>query len=295
MNALADDPGHETASPVGATIPMRVRDRLGLRFWLPAAWITMVVVLAATASLLPLPSPIETDFTALSNWPDRAHWFGTDQLGRDILSRAIFGARISLTVGLLAPALGLGIGMLLGMTAGYFRGRVEIVIGAAMDAVMAFPGILVVLAVTAYVGASVPLLVILLGVLTVPTFMRVARANTLVFAQHDFVLAARAMGATHWRVLSLELLPNVMIPILIYALLVVSRIIVVEGVLSFLGLSLPAPWPTWGNMIADGQVELATLPYIPFIPAALMFLTVLSINLIGERLRARTDLRGSVL
>jgi len=185
--------------------------------------------------------------------------------------------------------------MLLGMAAGYFRRRVEAVIVAAMDAVMAFPGILVVLAVTAYVGASVALLVILLGVLTVPAFMRVARANTLVFAQHDFVLAARAMGATHWRVLSLEILPNVIIPMLIYALLVVSRIIVVEGVLSFLGLSLPAPRPTWGNMIADGQVDLATLPYIPFIPAALMFLTVLSINLIGERLRARTDLRGSVL
>lgn len=295
MTFVADDPGRETSSAIGAPRPMLVRDRLGLRFWIPVAWIAIVVALAVTANLLPLPGPIETDFTALSTWPDRTHWFGTDQLGRDILSRAIFGARISLTVGLLAPALGLGIGMVLGMAAGYFRGRVEVVIVAAMDAVMAFPGILVVLAVTAYVGASVPLLIILLGVLTVPMFMRVARASTLVFAQHDFVLAARAMGATHWRVLSLEILPNVVIPMLIYALLVVSRIIVVEGVLSFLGLSLPAPWPTWGNMIADGQVDLATLPYIPFIPAALMFLTVLSINLIGERLRARTDVRGGVL
>ncbi len=295
MTFVADDPGRETSSAIGAPRPLFVRDRLGLRFWIPVAWIAIVVALAVTANLLPLPGPIETDFTALSTWPDRTHWFGTDQLGRDILSRAIFGARISLTVGLLAPALGLGIGMVLGMAAGYFRGRVQVVIVAAMDAVMAFPGILVVLAVTAYVGASVPLLVILLGILTAPMFMRVARANTLVFAQHDFVLAARAMGATHWRVLSLEILPNVVIPMLIYALLVVSRIIVVEGVLSFLGLSLPAPWPTWGNMIADGQVDLATLPYIPFIPAALMFLTVLSINLIGERLRARTDVRGSVL
>lgn len=295
MTAVADDRGHETASTTGAPGPFLVRDRLGPRFWIPTTWIVVVVVLAMTASLLPLRSPIETDFTAISSWPDRTYWFGTDQLGRDILSRAIFGARISLTVGLLAPALGLGIGMLLGMAAGYFRGRVEAVIVAAMDAVMAFPGILVVLAVTAYVGASISLLVILLGVLTVPAFMRVARANTLVFAAHDFVLAARAMGASHWRVLWLEILPNVAIPMLIYALLVVSRIIVVEGVLSFLGLSLPAPQPTWGNMIADGQVDLATLPYIPFIPAALMFLTVLSINLIGEHLRARTDFRGSVL
>jgi len=164
-----------------------------------------------------------------------------------------------------------------------------------MDAILAFPPILVALAVSAYVGASTVILVFLLGVLSVPAFMRVARANTLVFAQREFVLAARAMGATHLRVLILELLPNVIIPMLIYALLVVSRIIIIEGVLSFLGLSVPPPQPTWGNMIADGQADLATEPYICFIPSLLMFLTVLSINLIGERLRARTDVRGSAL
>lgn len=181
------------------------------------------------------------------------------------------------------------------MAAGYFRGRIETVIVAAMDAILAFPGILIALAVAAYVGASTVILILLLGVLSIPAFMRVARANTLVFAQREFVLAARAMGASHWRVLSLEILPNVIIPILIYALLIVSRVIVIEGVLSFLGLSVPPPQPTWGNMIADGQADLANDPYICFIPSALMFLTVLSINLIGERLRARTDIRGSAL
>jgi peptide/nickel transport system permease protein len=255
----------------------------------------MVVALAATANLLPLRSPMETDFTVIANWPDATHWFGTDQFGRDIFSRAVFGARISLIVGLLAPAFGLGVGISLGMVAGYFRGRTESVIVAAMDAIMAFPGILVVLAVTAHVGANTAILILLLGFLTIPAFMRVARANTLVFAEREFVLAAGAMGATHARVLRLEILPNVIIPMLIYALLVVSRIIVIEGVLSFLGLSVPPPQPTWGNMIADGQADLATLPYIAFIPSALMFLTVLSINLIGERLRARTDFRGSAL
>jgi peptide/nickel transport system permease protein len=271
------------------------RHRLGPGFWIPLAWIMMVVVLAATANLLPLRSPIEADFTAISVWPDATNWFGTDHLGRDIFSRAVFGTRISLIVGLLAPALGLGVGMCFGLAAGYFRGRTESIIAAAMDAIMAFPGIIVVLAVTAYVGANTAILVFLLGFLTIPAFMRVARANTLVFAQREFVAAARAMGATHLRVLTLEILPNVIIPMLVYALLVVSRIIVIEGVLSFLGLSVPPPQPTWGNMIADGQTDLATLPYIAFIPSALMFLTVLSINLIGERLRARTDFRGSAL
>jgi peptide/nickel transport system permease protein len=279
---------------VPITAPL-ARHRLGPGFWIAVAWTTIVVVLAATANLLPLRNPIEADFTAISNWPDATWWFGTDHLGRDIFSRAVFGARISLIVGLLAPAIGLGVGMFLGLTAGYFRGRTESIIAAAMDAIMAFPGILIVLAVTAYVGANTAILIFLLGFLTIPAFMRVARANTLVFAEREFVLAARAMGATHSRVLTLEILPNVIIPMLIYALLMVSRIIVIEGVLSFLGLSVPPPQPTWGNMIADGQTDLAALPYIAFIPSTLMFLTVLSINLIGECLRARTDFRGSAL
>jgi peptide/nickel transport system permease protein len=269
--------------------------RLGPRFWIPMGWTTMVVVLAATANLLPLRSPVEADFTVISNWPDASYWFGTDQLGRDILSRSVFGARISLIVGLLAPAFGLGVGSILGMAAGYFRGRAESIIVAAMDVILSFPGILLALAVTAYVGANTAILIFLLGFLTIPAFMRVARANTLVFAQREFVLAARAMGATHKRVLALEILPNVIFPMLVYGLLAVSRIIVIEGVLSFLALSVPPPQPTWGNMIADGQADLPTLPYISFIPSALMFLTVLSINLIGERLRARTDFRGSAI
>jgi peptide/nickel transport system permease protein len=295
MSAAADGQAQTTAAASGAPGLPRARHRLGPRFWIPVAWTTIVVVLAATANLLPLRSPIETDFTVISNWPDATYWFGTDQLGRDIFSRSVFGARISLIVGLLAPAFGLGVGISLGLAAGYFRGRTESIVTAAMDAIMAFPGILIVLAVTAYVGANTAILIFLLGFLTIPAFMRVARANTLAFAQREFVLAARAMGATHWRVLTLEILPNVIIPMLIYALLVVSRTIVIEGVLSFLGLSVPPPQPTWGNMIADGQTDLATLPYIAFIPSALMFLTLLSLNLIGERLRARTDVRGSAL
>jgi peptide/nickel transport system permease protein len=295
MSTVADAQTPTAALAEGARSRQLPRQRLGARFWIPVAWTTMVVVLAAIANLLPLPSPIEADFSVISHWPDATYWFGTDQLGRDIFSRSVFGARISLIVGLLAPGFGLGVGIFLGMAAGYFRGRTESIIGAAMDAILAFPGILIALAVTAYAGTNTMMLIFMLGFLTIPAFMRVARANTLVFAQREFVLAARAMGATHRRVLTLEILPNVIVPMLIYALLVVSRIIVVEGVLSFLGLSLPPPQPTWGNMIADGQTDLESLPYISFIPSALMFLTVLSINLIGERLRARTDFLGSAL
>ena len=292
MTAVADS-AREVAEQGSERTP--ARHRPGPGFWIPVAWTMLVVILASIAGVLPLRNPIESDFASVSNWPNAEFWFGTDRLGRDIFSRSIYGARVSLVVGALAPALGLSVGMCLGMAAGYFRGRVESVNVAAMDAILGFPPILVALAVSAYVGASTVILIFLLGVLSVPAFMRVARANTLVFAQREFVLAARAMGATHLRVLMLELLPNVIIPMLIYALLFVSRIIVIEGVLSFLGLSVPPPQPTWGNMIAEGQADLATEPYICFFPSLLMFLTVLSINLIGERLRARTDVRGSAL
>ena len=295
MRVTADGSASIAAPVNGAPNPRLIRHRFGPSFWIPMTWITLVIVLAATANLLPLRNPIESDFNNISHWPNASYWFGTDQLGRDIFARSVFGARISLTVGLLAPTFGLGMGIVLGMAAGYFRGRTEAIILAAIDTIMAFPGILVVLAVTAYVGANTLILIFLLGFLTIPAFMRVARANTVVYAHREFVLAARAMGATHGRVLTLEILPNVVLPMLIYALLVVSRIIVIEGVLSFLGLSVPPPNPTWGNMIADGQADLATLPYIPFVPSALMFLSVLSINLVGECLRARTDLRGSAL
>lgn len=294
MNASTDSEV-QTKAPARGMAFFLARQRLGPSFWIALGWTSMVIVLAATANLLPLRGPTEPDFTAIAEWPSTIHWFGTDHLGRDIFSRVIFGARISLIVGLLAPTLGLGVGIALGMTAGYFRGRTESTIVAVTDAIMAFPGILIVLAVTAYAGANTAILICLLGFLTVPAFTRVARANTLVFAQREFVLAALAIGANHGRVLRLEILPNVIIPMLIYALLVASRTIVVEGVLSFLGLSVPPPQPTWGNMIADGQADLLILPYIAFIPSAMMVLTLLSINSIGERLRAQTEVRGSAL
>src|SRR3954454_23347858 len=154
MSTVADAQTPTAALAEGARSHQLPRQRLGARFWIPVAWTTMVVVLAATANLLPLRSPIEADFTVISNWPDATYWFGTDQLGRDIFSRSVFGARISLVVGVLAPAFGLGVGIFLGMAAGYFRGRTESMIAAATDAIMAFTGILIILAVTAYAGAS---------------------------------------------------------------------------------------------------------------------------------------------
>jgi len=214
---------------------------------------------------------------------------GTDTMGRDIMTRLIFGARISLAVGLAVPAIGLVLGGILGMLAGFYRGRLETVIMAAMDIILAFPGIVLMLAITFYLGPSLENLIIALGIIVIPAFSRVARANTLNFSQREFVQAARMLGANDVYIIFAEILPNVIIPMVIYALMLVAYMIMAEGILSFLGLGVPPPAPSWGGMIAEGKEVLGESPHVSMIPAFVMFLTVLSFNLIGDSLRNLAD------
>jgi len=223
------------------------------------------------------------------------HWLGTDGLGRDELARLIYGARISLIVGLCAPVIGVTIGGALGMLAGYFRGRFETLVVGSMDVLLAFPPLILLLAVTAYLGQSLLNLTCIIGVLGIPAFMRVARAATLTLARREFVIAAQALGATHARILLRELLPNVFLPLVAFFLLGVAVTIVVEGALSFLGLGVPPPVSSWGSMIGEGRESLDVAPRLAFIPAIAMFLTVLSFNLVGDTLRALTDPRQGAL
>ena len=276
-----------------ATLDVAVapRRRLTNLFWAAAAWIAVVVLAAALANFLPIPSPTEMDMLARRMPPDAQHWLGTDGLGRDMLSRLVFGARTSLTVGLLAPMIGLLFGAALGMLAGYFRGRFEALAMGGVDVLLAFPPLVLVLAITAYLGQSVLNLSLTIGFLSIPPFARVARAATLTLAQREFVTAARALGATHARILFRELLPNVSLPLLAFFLLAVAVTIVVEGALSLLGLGVPPPTPSWGSMIGEGRESLDIAPWLAFLPAGVMFLTVLSFNLVGDSLRAITDPR----
>ncbi len=267
------------------------RRRLTNLFWAAAAWIAVVVLAATLANFLPIPSPTEMDMLARRMPPDAQHWLGTDGLGRDMLSRLVFGARTSLTVGLLAPMIGLLFGAALGMLAGYFRGRFEALAMGGVDVLLAFPPLVLVLAITAYLGQSVLNLSLTIGFLSIPPFARVARAATLTLAQREFVTAARALGATHARILFRELLPNVSLPLLAFFLLAVAVTIVVEGALSLLGLGVPPPTPSWGSMIGEGRESLDIAPWLAFLPAGVMFLTVLSFNLVGDSLRAITDPR----
>jgi len=269
--------------------------RLGPLFWIAISWVIFVFAVAIFADVLPLPSPTDMDMLEKRAPFSFVHWLGTDGLGRDELSRVIYGARISLVVGICAPIIGLTLGGALGMLAGYFRGRFASLVVGSMDVLLAFPPLILALAVTAYLGQSIPNLTFVLGLLSVPAFMRVARAATLTLARREFVIAAQALGATHARILLRELLPNVMLPLFAFFLLGVAVIIVVEGALSFLGLGVPPPISSWGSMIGEGRQSLEMAPRLAFIPAIAMFLTVLSFNLVGDTLRALTDPRQGAL
>jgi peptide/nickel transport system permease protein len=280
--------------------------RLGAIFWLAALWLVFVVISAATVDGWAVPAYDVMDWDHLRAIPgtpvaielDKAvgiHWLGTDTMGRDIVARLIYGARISLAVGLVSPLIGFMIGGLLGCMAGYFRGRFESLLVAVMDIILAFPGLELLLVVTFYLGPNLKNLIMTLGFLTIPAFSRVARAKTLVLGDLEFVQAARLTGAGHLTILVREIIPNILIPLAIYGLLVSAFMIMAEGALSFLGLGVPAPTPSWGGMIAEGREVLDEAPHVSMIPAGVMFLTMLSFNIIGDGLRGMLEKRTSQL
>lgn len=266
---------------------------MGILFWFAMAWIALVVLCAAGAGHLPVPPPDQIDWANLASRPGVCgHLLGTDTMGRDILSRLISGGRVSLIVGVCAPAIGLVIGSLLGVVAGYHGGMADRAITGAIDTFLAFPR-LVFLLVTMFVfGASLLNLTLALGLVCFPAFARVARANTMKLVGREFVLAARAAGASDTAIILREILPNIVAPLLVYMLLAMGLVIIAEGGLGFLGLSVPAPTPSWGGMIAEGREALDQAPHVSMIPAGVMFLTILAVNLIGDRLRAAGSVNG---
>lgn len=270
--------------------------KTGMVFWLAVAWFGLVLLSALCAGLWPLPSPDQIDWLNLAVRPGvGGHLLGTDSMGRDIAARLLFGARVSLSVGVFAPCIGLLFGSLLGVLAGYYRGCTERFIVGAIDTLLAFPRLVFLMMITFVFGSSLLNLTLALGCMTAPTFARVARANTLRFAESEFVLAARCAGASDSAIILKEILPNVLLPLLAYMLLVMGMVIIAEGGLGFLGLSVPSPAPSWGGMIAEGRDVLEQSPHVSMIPTGVMFLTIMAVNLMGDRMRVWFDSRESQL
>jgi len=254
-------------------------------------WIAVLLLTAVTVQWLPLHS--YTTIAGAPNEPPQlgTEFLGTDNIGRSVLSRLVFGARVSIIISFISTLLALTIGAALGLLSVYFRGRVTRVIDIVANTVLSVPSLLLLMAI---VLALRPTLVNLTGALSlifIPTFMRLTRANALAQMSREYVVAAQAMGSGGFRLMTREVLPNSILPLLSYAVLVLPSIIVTEGSLSFLGLGVQPPTPSWGGMIAAAQATLADYPWPALMPCIVLFLTVYALNTLGDALRVKLDVR----
>jgi peptide/nickel transport system permease protein len=270
-----------------------VKKRLGVAFWICAGWLVLMALVAVLAPILPIEDPHATSVGPPRDSPSLDHWFGTDQLGRDVFARAVWGARTSLTVGAFAIVFGMVVGGSLGMIGGYMRGKVDQVISFVFFTVLSFPALVLAILITSTFDRSVRTVALTLGVLAVAPVGRLARAQTMVFAEREFVHAARVIGAKDGRIIIRELLPNVLIPMSALGLLGMGVAIVAEGGLAFLGLSAKEPALSWGKLINDGRGvrELQNASHVAFSVIIVMFLTILALNFAGDRVREYFDVR----
>jgi peptide/nickel transport system permease protein len=271
------------------------RKKLGPLFWICTGWIALIILVAIIANLLPLPNPSFENFAAPQNaGPGWGHLLGTDDLNRDIFSRLIFGSRVSLVVGFGGALIGLVLGGIPAMISGYRRGRIDTFLNTTSYVVLAFPAIVGVITIVAFWGHDLWKITIIIGVFSAPLIYRVIRAATLSYATRDFVLAAKALGASDTRILMREILPNILPTVVSFGLIGVATIIVTEGTLAFLGLSVQPPIPSWGNMLNESASLLAggkgqTNPWLVIFPAGAMFSLLFSLNVVADKLRSHFD------
>lgn len=271
-------------------------DGLGPSFWLAAAWLALVALAAGCAGILPLAPPDQIDWGHLAAKPGvGGHLLGSDGTGRDIASRLVFGARVTLTIGVAAPCIGLLVGAAMGVIAGFYRGLADWVLSATVDVMLAFPRLIFLFMIVAVFGGALLNLTLAMGLVCIPFFARMARAHTIKLVERDFIRAARATGASGHAIMLREILPNLQVPMVVFLLQAMGLVMTAEIALGFLGLSVPPPAPTWGGMIGEGRELLDQAPHVSMIPSAAMFFTILSINLIGDRLLRRSDTREGQL
>jgi peptide/nickel transport system permease protein len=290
-----------TAKDIGSLAPAASQSPARLAVYRfrsrPAAVIAFVVVaffilVAVFAPWLAPEDPVKTSWSLIRKAPSWAHWMGTDENGRDVLSRVIFGARASLIAGVISVSIAAGVGVPLGLLAGFAGGLADLVIGRVVDAMLAIPFLILAIALAAFLGPSLQNAMIAIGVTATPVFVRISRGATLDAATNDYVEAARALGNPPWRVAVRHVLPNIVPPVMVQATLAIAGAIIAEAALSFLGLGQQPPAPSWGSMLNSAQRFLTQAPWLAIFPGAAIFLVVLSFNLVGDGLRDALDPRA---
>ena len=294
MSAAATEaaPGELPAGSAAAPRPHALR-RLLRR---PAAAIALAVIVAFVGIAIFAPwispyDPIATDFAAVRKAPSAAHWLGTDEIGRDVLSRVIFGSRASLLAGVVSVLISLAIGVPLGLLAGYAGGITDMLISRMTDALLACPFLILAIALAAFLGPSLENAMIAIGISATPAFIRLARGTTLAVKAEEYILAARAIGNPPWRVALRHVLPNIVPPLLVQATLAIAAAVIAEASLSFLGLGQQPPEPSWGSMLNTAKNYIDNAPWMALWPGLSIFLLVLSFNLVGDGLRDALDPR----
>lgn len=260
-----------------------------LRIWIPAGFLILLVAACFIwPHIYPVPKPVGGSVLNAGLPPlSPGHIFGTDPVGNDVFSRILYGGQISIEVGLAVTAIGLVVGGLLGMAAGYWGGAADTVISRVLDVLIAFPALVLALAIAEGLGPSEVHVIWALAVFSIPATGRIARGATISLREQTFMLAARLSGTRGWRVIARHVVPNIMPQLMTFSLLGIGVIIILEGALSFLGLGIPLPEASWGSMIAQGQQSLSASPDLVLIPSAFLFATVLALNLLSDALRER--------
>lgn len=273
-------------------IERKEKRTIGLGFWIATGWIILTVAAALLAPILPISDPDQTGVGGRLDAPNWDTWFGTDTNGRDMFSRTIWGARVSLTVGFFAIIFGFGVGGPIGIASGFFKGAVDKFLSIIVFILFAFPGLVLALLIISLLGQTLAVVSLTVGIIGVAPVARLARAITISTAEREFVSAAKILGATNRRIMIKEILPNVTIPMAALAFLGMALAIVSEGGLAFLGLSVEEGF-SWGKMIVLGSAPrtLQKAPWVSMFPIGVMFLTVMSLNYAGDRMRDFFDVR----
>ncbi|HEX8009823.1 MAG TPA: ABC transporter permease [Casimicrobiaceae bacterium] len=254
--------------------------------------VAFFVAVALLAPLLSPYDPVATSWSAVRKGPSAAHWFGTDEIGRDVLARVIFGTRASLLAGVVSVSIALAFGVPIGLTAGYVGGWVDALISRMTDAMLACPFLILAIALAAFLGPNLTNAMIAIGISATPIFIRLTRAQVLHVKVEDYVEAARAVGNSHLRIALRHILPNIVPPLIVQATLAVAAAIIAEAALSFLGLGQQPPAPSWGSMLNTAKNYIDNAPWMAIWPGLSIFLLVLSFNLLGDGLRDAFDPRG---